>query len=89
MAPVPPEGCWECVRESGEVDGDINGGDDDGVDGPATDPLCSALEPSMVADLPGGAMSSTLTFDNMDKIEEVVLQLMELLDDGMKDRRWT
>ena len=43
----------------------------------------------MVADLPGGAMSSTLTFDNMDKIEEVVLQLMELLDDGMKDRRWT
>ena len=64
MAPVPPEGCWECVCKGGEVNGDINGGDDDGVDGPATDPLCLALEPSMVADFPGGAMSSTLTFDD-------------------------
>ena len=42
-APVPPEGCRECVREGGEVEGDIDGGDDDGVDGPATDPLLSAL----------------------------------------------
>ena len=64
MAPVPPEGCRECVREGGEVDGDIDGGDDDGVDRPATDPLLSALEPFMAADLPGGAMSSTLTFDD-------------------------
>ena len=64
MAPVPPEGCRECVREGGKVDGDIDGGDDDGVDGPATDPLLSALEPSMAVDLPGGAMSSTLTFDD-------------------------
>ena len=36
MVPVPPEGCRECVREGGEVEGDIDGGDDDGVDGPAT-----------------------------------------------------
>ena len=43
MAPVPPEGCRECVREGGEVEGDIDGGDDDGVDGPATDPLLSVL----------------------------------------------
>ena len=43
MAPVPPEGCRECVREGGEVDGDIDCGDDDGVDGPATNPLLSAL----------------------------------------------
>ena len=54
MAPVPPEGCWKCVREGGEVNGDIDGGDDDGVDRPATDPLLLALEPSMAADLPGG-----------------------------------
>ena len=64
MAPVPPEGCLECVCEGGEVDGDIGGGDDHGVNRPATDPLLSALEPSMVADLPVGAMSSTLTFDD-------------------------
>ncbi|EDR04498.1 uncharacterized protein LACBIDRAFT_295063 [Laccaria bicolor S238N-H82] len=31
MAPVPPEGFRECVRESGEVEGNIDGGDDDGV----------------------------------------------------------
>ena len=43
MAPVPPESCRECVRDGGEVDGDIDGGDDDGVDGPATDPLLLAL----------------------------------------------
>ena len=48
MAPVPPDGCREYVsevspREGGEVEGDIDGGDDDGVDGPATDPLLSAL----------------------------------------------
>jgi len=48
MAPVPPDGWRECVREislreGGEVDGDIDGGDDDGVDGPVTDPLLSAL----------------------------------------------
>jgi hypothetical protein len=42
-------------REGGEVDED--GGDDDGVDGHATDPLLSA-------DLPGGTISSTLTFDD-------------------------
>ena len=47
MAPVPPDGCREYVREvsqqeSGEVDGDIEGGDDDGVDGPTIDPLLSA-----------------------------------------------
>ena len=64
MAPVPPEGCWECVREGGEVNGDIDGGDDDGVNRPATNPLLLALEPSMAADLPRGAMSSTLTFDD-------------------------
>ena len=40
---VPPEGCRQCVREGGEVEGDINGGDDNGVDGPATDPLLLAL----------------------------------------------
>ena len=34
------------------------------MDGPAINPLLSALEPSMAADLPGGAMSSTLTFDD-------------------------
>ena len=43
MAPVPPEGCRERVREGGEVEGNIDGGDDDGVDGHATDPLLSAL----------------------------------------------
>ena len=63
MAPVPPDGCRECVREGGEVEGDIDGGDDDGVDGPATEPLLSVLSPS-AADLPGGAISSTLTFDD-------------------------
>ena len=64
MAPVPPEGCRECECEGREVEGDIDGGDGDGVDRPATDPLLSALEPSMAADLAGGAMSSTLTFDD-------------------------
>ena len=43
MAAVPPEGCRECVREGGEVEGDIDGRDDDGVDGPAADRLLSAL----------------------------------------------
>ena len=65
MAPVPPEGCRKCEREGGEVNGNIDGGDDDGVCPPP----------------------SLLTI--MDKIEEVVLQLMELVDDGMKDRRRT
>ena len=64
MAPVPPEGCRQCVREGGEVDGDIDGGDDDGVDGPATIPLLSVLLPSKAADLPWSAISSTLTFDD-------------------------
>ena len=43
MAPIPPDGCRERVREGEEVDGDIDSGDDDGVHGPATVPLLSAL----------------------------------------------
>ena len=47
MALIPPGGCREWVRkastqEGGEVDGDIDGEDNDGVDGPAIDPLLSA-----------------------------------------------
>ena len=47
MVLVPPSGCREWVREvstreGGEVDGDIDGEDDDGVDGPAINPLLSA-----------------------------------------------
>jgi hypothetical protein len=42
----------------------------------------------MAADLPGGTISSTLTFDmTMIMMKEAVLQLMELVDNGMKDRR--
>jgi hypothetical protein len=74
-----PEGCLECVREipreGGEVDAD--GGDDDGVDRPATDPLLSADLPTTI--------SSTLTFDDD---EGGGFALMEPVDDGMKDRRY-
>ena len=89
MAPVPPEGCRECVREGGEVDGDIDGGDDDGVDRPATDPLLLASVPSIAADLPGVPCPPPSLLTMMDKLEEVVFQLMELVDDRMKDRRRT
>ena len=92
MATVPPDGCRECVREvspreSGEVNGDINGGDDGGVDRPAPIHFPPLYNPPRWLTFPGVPRPPPSLLTMMDKIEEVVLQLIKLVDDGMKDHR--
>ena len=92
MATVPPDGCRECVvRSHREKAGRSMGTSMVGMMVESIDlqpihfpPL---YNPPRWLTFPGEPRPPPSLLTMMDKIEEVVLQLIKLVDDGMKDRR--